>query len=163
MNLFNQYDYLKSLQEVDPELGEENDPIVVPEIEAIHRVSGVRNLEEVIENIRSQKKFMLLVEDDDDGYLDLEDKNADHGFRTFYIIGKAKLNDSNSRTEVQRLCKLYALRFFKRFLVDSHNFGDPTYGFDPSRIDYRRIGPLIENYHGFSFSYIITDESFSLV
>ena len=142
--MFNQYAYLDSIKGVAPEL------------EAIHRVSGMRNLEEPLENIRNLKDYMLLVEDDDD-------KNADHGFRTFYVIGRAKLNDSNSRTQVQKQCKLSALKLFKQFKADSHNFGDPAYGFDSSRIDYRRIGPLVENYHGFAFSYVITNENFNLV
>ena len=149
--MFNQYAYLDSIKGVAPEL------------EAIHRVSGMRNLEEPLENIRNLKDYMLLVEDDDDGYFDLDDKNADHGFRTFYVIGRAKLNDSNSRTQVQKQCKLSALKLFKQFKADSHNFGDPAYGYDSSRIDYRRIGPLVENYHGFAFSYVITNENFNLV
>lgn len=163
MSLFNQYEYIKSLQETDPELGPEEDPILIPEIEALHRVSGLRNLEETLENIRDLKDYMLLIEDDDDGYLNLQDKNVDTGFRTLYIVGRTKLNNSTSRTQVQAQCKLFALKLFNQFLADSHNFGDLTYGFDPSRIDYRRIGPLVENYHGFAFSYVITNENFNLV
>lgn len=148
--MFDQYQYIDSVK------------AVVPEVEAIHRITGVRSLEEPLQNIRSLKSFMLMVEDDDDGFLNLEGKNADNGFRTFYIVGRVKINDTNSRKEVQKKCKLFALKIFKQMMADAQNFGDACYGFDRSRIDYRRIGPLIENYHGFAFSYIMIDENFNL-
>lgn len=152
--MFDQYQYFTSLLNLDP--------VPVPEIEAIHRISGLRELEETIEKIRSQKDFMLLVEDDDDGYLKLEHGNVDNGFRTFYVVGRAKLNDSASRKLVQNQCKTIALKIFKQMMADAQNFGDPCYGFDRSRIDYQRVGPLVENYHGFSFSYIMVNENFNL-
>ncbi|NQU54155.1 MAG: hypothetical protein HQ522_16630 [Bacteroidetes bacterium] len=134
-----------------------------PEVEAMHRITGLRELEETLEEIRNHKPFMMLVEDDDDGYLSFEGGNSDNGFRTFYIVGQAKLNDSTDRKLIQRQCKAIALKVFKQIMADAQNFGDPCYGFDRSRIDYRRIGPLISNYYGFAFSYILVDENFNLV
>lgn len=160
--MFDQYDYIKTLQETDQELGPDLDPILVPEIEAIHRITGLRELEETLEQIRNHKPFMLLVEDDDDGYLQLTHGNVDHGFRTFYVVGQTKLNDSNDRKAVQMQCKAFALKIFKQMMADAQNFGDAAYGFDRSRIDYSRIGPLINNYYGYSFSYMVTDENFQL-
>lgn len=133
-----------------------------PEIEAIHRITGLRELEETLEKIRSQKDFILLVEDDDDGYLNLGHGNVDNGFRSFYVVGRVKLNDSANRKLVQNQCKTIALKIFNRMMADAQNFGDVCYGFDRSRIDYQRVGPLVENYHGFSFSYIMVNENFKL-
>lgn len=133
-----------------------------PEVEAIHRISGLRELEETLEQIRNHKDFMMLVEDDDDGYLNLEHGNNDNGFRTFYIVGRVKVNDSANRKQVQNQCKTIALKIFKKLMGDAQNFGDPAYGFDRSRVDYRRVGPLVNNYHGYSFSYIFMDENFNL-
>jgi len=148
--MFDQYTYLDSVKGSFPEIG------------AIHRVSGLTNLEETLEQIRNHQDFMLLVEDDDDGWFNLEGKNADNGFRTFYVVGRTKLNDSANRKLVQAQCKTVALKIFKTIMADAQNFGDAAYGFDRSRIDYRRIGPLINNYHGYSFSYIFIDENFKL-
>lgn len=148
--MFDQYEYLVS---ANPSF---------PEIEAIHRITGLRELEETLEKIRSQKNFMLLVEDDDDGYLKLDQGNVDNGFRSFYVVGRVKLNDSANRKLVQNQCKTIALKIFKKMMADAQNFGDACYGFDRSRIDYQRIGPLVENYHGFSFSYIMVNENFNL-
>ncbi len=148
--MFDQYEYLVN---ANPSFSE---------IEAIHRVSGLRELEETLEKIRTQKPFMLLVEDDDDGYFNFGHGNVDNSFRTFYVIGRAKLNDSSSRKQIQRQCKAIALKIFKQMMVDARDFGDAAYGFDRSRIDYRRIGPLISNYHGYAFSYLLTDENFNL-
>lgn len=149
--MFDQYTYLDNAKDAFPEIG------------AIHRVSGLMNLEETLEQIRSHTDFMLLVEDDDDGYFDLDDGNVDNGFRTFYVVGRTKLNDSADRKLIQAQCKAIALKIFKQIMADAQNFGDAAYGFDRSRIDYRRIGPLINNYHGYSFSYIFVDENFNLV
>ncbi len=156
--MFDQYEYFKSIQE--PE--EEGIEIAIPEIEALHRITGLRQLEETLEEIRNHKPFMMLVEDDDDGYLSFEGGNLDNGFRTFYIVGKVKMNNSADRKLIQHQCKAIALKVFKRMMADAQNFGDACYGFDRERIDYRRIGPLINNYHGFSFSYILADENFNL-
>lgn len=134
-----------------------------PEVEALHRITGLRELEETLEQIRNHKDFMMLVEDDDDGYLSFEEGNSDSGFRTFYIVGRVKLNDSANRKLIQNQCKTIALKVFKNMMADAQNFGDAAYGFDRSRIDYRRIGPLINNYYGYSFSYMITNENFNLV
>ena len=149
--MFDQYSYLDDVKASFPEIG------------AIHRVSGLMNLEETLEKIRSHTDFMLLVEDDDDGYLQFEHGNVDNGFRTFYVVGRTKLNDSANRKLIQAKCKTIALKIFKKIMADAQNFGDAAYGFDRSRIDYRRIGPLINNYYGYSFSYIFTDENFKLV
>ena len=149
--MFDQYEYLVN---ANPSF---------PEIEAVHRVSGLRGLEETLEKIRDQKPFMLLVEDDDDGYFNFDQGNVDNGFRNFYVVGRAKINDSSSRKQVQKQCKSIALKIFKQVMADAQNFGDATYGFDRSRVDYRRVGPLIDNYHGYAFSYIIVDENFNLV
>ena len=101
---FDQYDYF------------ENVKAAFPEVEAIHRVSGLRNLEETLEQIRNHKDYMMLVEDDDDGYLSFEGGNLDNGFHTFYIVGRVNINDSANRKLVQAACKKIALKVFKQII-----------------------------------------------
>ena len=148
--MFDQYSYMDSI------LAD------FPEIKSVERISGLSGMEEVLEKIRTVNPPVLLVEDDGNGFLSLEQGNFDHGFHSFSIVDQAKLNDSSSRLEVQNRCMAIAKKLFLRMLADSTYFGDPCYGFDRSRIDYQRIGPLVNNYYGYMFSYIVSDENFSL-
>lgn len=148
--MFDQYEYFKSIL---PDF---------PEIKSVERISGLSGMEEVLEKIRTVNPPVLLAEDDGNGYLNLQGGNFDHGFHSFSIVDRAGVLNSASRKEVQDRCMSYAKKIFLRMLGDSKNFGDPCYGFDESRIDYQRIGPLINNYYGYMFSYILSDENFSL-
>jgi len=149
--MFNQYDYFEGIKAQLPQ-----------ELTDIHRITGLRELEETLENIRNLPEYVFLAEDDDDGYLSFTQGNFDNGFRTFHIVGRVKVNDSADRVRVQKNCMAMALRVFKKMMADAHNFGDSCYGFDRSRIDYRRLGPVVNNYYGYSFSYVMRDENFKL-
>jgi len=148
--MFDQYAYLNSILPV------------ITEIKAVKRISGLRELEEVLENLRGLQYPLILAEDKGDGFLSLGGRNLDNGYHSFYLVSKVKLENSGSRVEVQALCMALGKKVFKQMLADGVNFGDAAYGFDTSRIDYQRVGPLIDNYHGYSFSYIIKDENFNL-
>lgn len=149
--MFSQYAYFNSIK------------AGFPEIKTIGRVSGLAGLEEAMENLRTISPVMLFCEDDGDGFLDLEDGNFDNGFHTFYLVDIAKLGDSADRVRALNTCMALALKLFRKMLIDSHDFGDPCYGFDRSRIDYQRIGPLVNNTYGFMFSFLLRNENFNLV
>ena len=157
--MFDQFTYLNNLVTVVPE-GEETPAL--PEIKAVKRISGLRELEEMLEDLRGLQYPLILAEDKGDGFLSFTGRNLDNGYHSFYLVSKAKIENSGSRTEIQALCMVLAKKVFKKMLADSVNFGDPAYGFDSSRIDYMRVGPLVNNFHGYSFSYIIKDESITL-
>jgi len=157
--MFDQYTYLNNLVTVVPE-GEET--TVIPEIKAVKRISGLSNLEEMLKDLRGLQYPLILAEDKGDGFLSFSGRNLDNGYHSFYLVSKAKIENSNSRIEVQALCMALGKKVFKKMLADSENFGDPSYGFDSGRIDYMRIGPLVNNFHGYSFSYIIKDENITL-
>jgi hypothetical protein len=134
-----------------------------PEIQTIARVTGISGMEEVMENIRQLKTLALLVEDDSDGYLNLEHGNFDFSYHAFSIFDVAKLNDSAERNRAQNTCFTTGLKILRRMLTDSTDFGDPCYGFDRSRISYMRIGPMINNTFGYTFTYTMRNENFNLV
>lgn len=157
--MFDQYTYLNNLVTVVPE-GEET--TVIPEIKAVKRISGLRELEEMLEDLRGLQYPLILAEDKGDGFLSFSRRNLDNGYHSFYLVSKAKIENSTSRTEVQALCMALGKKVFKQMLKDSVFFGDPVYGFDKDRIDYMRVGPLVNNFHGYSFSYIIKDENLTL-
>lgn len=157
--MFDQYAYLNNLVTVVPEGAETT---LIPEIKAVKRITGLRELEEVLEDIRAIQYPLILCEDKGDGFLSFEDHNLDNGYYSFYLVSKAKVESSESRTETQSLCMALAKKVFKQMMKDACNFKDPAYGFDRSRIDYMRVGPLVNNFYGYSFSYIIRDEYFTL-
>ncbi|WP_372772095.1 hypothetical protein [Mangrovibacterium sp.] len=148
--MFAQYDYFNSIK------------ADFPEIKSIERISGLSGMEEVLEKIRTVKPPVLLVEDDGNGYLSFTQGNFDHGFHSFSIVDQASLNDSSSRLQVQANCMGIAKKLFLRMMADGQNFGDACYGFDKGRVDYQRIGPLVNNFYGYMFSYVVSDENFSL-
>ena len=150
--MFNQYEYFTSI--ID-----END---FPEIKTISRVTGLAGLEEAIENIRSISPLVLFIEDDADGCLNLEQGNFDYGFHTFSIVDVCRQGDTADRIRALNACMTAGLKLLKRMLADSRNFNDACYGFDRTRIDYQRIGPLMNNTYGFMFTYIIKNENFTL-
>jgi hypothetical protein len=149
--MFNQYDYFDGIRDYLPQ-----------ELADLHRITGLRELEETLENIRNLKEYVFLVEDDDDGFLSFTQGNFDNGFYTFHIVGRVKVNSSTDRVRVKKNCMALALLVFKKMMADAQNFGDAAYGFDRSRVDYRQLGPLINNYYGYSFSYVMRDENFKL-
>jgi hypothetical protein len=157
--MFDQYTYLNNLVTVIPE-GKETPAL--SEIKAVKRISGLRELEEMLEDLRGLQYPLILAEDKGDGFLSFTGRNLDNGYHSFYLVSKAKIENSASRTEIQAQCMVLAKKVFKQMLADSMNFGDPAYGFDTSRIDYRRVGPLVNNFHGYSFSYIVKDENITL-
>lgn len=148
--MFNQYSYLSGIL------------ASFPEIKGIYRVSGLSGMEEAMQNLRTLTPLMLFSEDDADGFLDLEDGNFDNGFHTFSIVDVAKLGDSADRVRALNACMAAALKILKRMIADSKDFGDPVYGFDRSRVDYQRIGPLLNNTYGYMFSYTLRNENFNL-
>ena len=148
--MFSQFDYLS---EILPDF---------PQIQTISRVTGLNGMEEAMENIRTIKTLILLAEDTDSGFLDLSQGNFDNGYHTFAIIDLAKLGDSADRLRALNACMSAGLKILSRMMADAQNFGDPCYGFDRSRVDYQRIGPLVNNCFGYMFSYILRNENFKL-
>lgn len=149
--MFSQFDYFS---EILPDF---------PQIQTISRITGLNGMEEAMENIRSIKPLILLAEDTDSGFLDLSQGNFDNGYHTFTIIDQAKLSDSADRVRALNACMTAGLKIFSRMMADAQNFGDPCYGFDRSRVDYQRIGPLVNNCYGYMFSYVLRNENFKLV
>jgi hypothetical protein len=151
--MYVQYEYFK--ERID------NGTIIA--VKSLHRASGITELEETLsENIRGQKFPLMVVEDDGDGFLSLVTGNHDNTFFTFYILDKPDVNSSASRKEKLLLCKKTALLVLKQMISESHNFGDPCYGIDFSRVEKMRLGPVANGLYGYSFSYLMDNENFEL-
>ena len=148
--MFRQYEYFSSIMDQ------------IQELKTLGRVTGLMGLEEAIENQRSLVPLMLMAEDEGSGYLSLDDGNLDYGFHTFYIMDLAKLGDSRDRHRALDACMAAALNLMRKMMLDSREFGQPCYGIDWSRIDYQRIGPMINNSYGYMFTYVLRNENFHL-
>jgi hypothetical protein len=127
----------------------------VPLIKATHRVSSLVQLEETLSNLRQAASCALLVRDSGDGHLDLRDKRLNTGYYNFYIMCQASVNDHASRLAAKRLAMQVGIFVFDRMRKDTNDFGDPAYGFDDRRIDYSEIGPIGNNYFGYSFGFTV--------
>jgi hypothetical protein len=141
--MFNLYEYLETIV------------ADVPLIKATHRVSSLVQLEETLSNLRQAASCILLVRDSGDGHLNLRDRRLNTGYYNFYIMVKADVNDHASRLAAKRSAMQIGVQLFDRMKQDMHNFGDPAYGFDDSRIDYSEIGPIGNNYFGYSFGFTV--------
>ncbi len=135
---------------------------LLPEIKAIYACSGISEMEELIQKMRDALTPVIMVEDSADGYLDLESGNFDNEYNTIYFLDKVKLNDSADRRRAQKLTFNQGLKFFALMGDDAKDFGDVAYGFDKSRVDFSRIGPVGNGYYGYSFSFIVKNENFTL-
>ena len=149
--MFRQFEYFSTIMDQ------------IPEVKTLGRVTGLMGLEEAMENQRSLVPLMLMAEDEGSGYLSLDDGNLDYGFHTFYIMDIAKLGDSRDRNRALDACMAAGLNLMRQMMLDSREFGQPCYGLDLSRIDYQRIGPMINNSHGYMFTYVLRNENFHLV
>ena len=147
--MFNLYEYLCSVKQK-------------LSVNDIYRISGIRELEEFLQNTRNVKYPAILVEDTNDGYLDLTQGSCSNGYYSFWVIQQAKVNDSDSRINAKKISMDLALNILRKMIDDSKDFDSPVYGFDRSRIDYSQVGPIGDNCYGYNFNPVIRDEKLTL-
>jgi len=146
--MFLLYEYLESIREEFIDL------------KVTERVSSIIQLEEMLTNIRDTSKYRFLVKDSGDGHLDFKARRLNIAYHIFYIFVKAGVNDNGSRLTAKREAMIMGIKIIDRMRADSEDFGDPTHGLDDSRVDYGEIGPIGNNYYGYSFGFTI-EQSFS--
>lgn len=134
----------------------------LPGIKAIYACSGLAEMEGMLQNLRNPVTPVLVAEDSADGYLDLENGNFSNEYNTVYFFDKVKLNDSADRRRAQLATFALGLKFFSQLVKDAGEFGDLAYGFDRSRIDFAKLGPIGNGFYGYSFSFIVKNENFEL-
>jgi len=119
----------------------------------IYKASGISNVEELLSDLTNAHSDCLIVRDSGDGFLNFRDRSLDTGYHTIYIFSKGKFNDHSSNLHAKRIAMSYAIALFWRMKQDAVDFGDPAFGFDPSRVDYAEIGPIGQSFYGYSFSF----------
>lgn len=147
--MFNLYEYLLTIRTQLPDCG-------------IYRISGLSELDEFLQNLRNIKFPAVLVEDTSDGFLDLSQGSMSNGYYSFWVVQKARLNDSDSRIKAKQESMAFAMKIIKKMVEDSREFDSPVYGLDRSRIDYSQVGPIGGNCYGYNFNPVIRDEKINL-
>jgi hypothetical protein len=139
--MFNLYEYLVSIV------------AAVPQINATYRVSSLVQLEEALSNMRDTPNCALLVRDSGDGHLNLKNRRLNTAYHTFYVMYHAAVNDHGSRLAAKRNAMTTGVHLLDRMKRDALDYGDAAFGLDDSRIDYSEIGPIGNNYYGYSFGF----------
>lgn len=141
--MFNLFEYLSTITPAFNEIG------------ATYKASGLSRLEQLIQELRSNPDCCVVAKDSGDGFLNLKGKRLDTAYHLFYVFVRAKLTDHDSVLQAKREAMATGIKLIEKFQEDSEDFGDPTYGFDESRIDYLEIGPVASDYYGYSFSFLM--------
>lgn len=119
----------------------------------IYKASGIGNVEELLSNLSSAHSDCLIVRDSADGYLNLRDRRLDTGYHTIYVFSKGKINDASANLAAKRIAMGKAIALLDLMKLDAVDFGDTAFGFDASRVDYSEIGPIGQNFYGYSLSF----------
>lgn len=137
MEPFDSYDYFKKIIK---ECG----------INDIRRCSGIMNLEEILSSPGNLKPPVLVVEDNDTGFLSLNEGNFDSGYHNIYILTPTRANNANEAHDARKKCKKLMAKLFLKMNEDRYLWEDCGTGFDSSRIDYAKIGPIAQSFYGYS-------------
>lgn len=122
---------------------------------SIQRISGIASLEEHLSDIRSIPQSCLLVTDSGSGKLNLKDRRLDNGYHLIYVMERCRVNDNAGRLAAKRLAMIKAIRLFDIMKSQAKDYGDPAYGFNEADISYDEIGPIGQNYYGYSFGFLV--------
>ena len=132
-------------------------------INSIKRCSGILQLEEILANPASVKSPLLVVEDNDSGFLELDRGTRDSGYYNIYIMTSVKMNNAEDALKQRNLAKKLTAKLFLKMMEDSDLWKDWGTGLDASRIDYSKIGPIAQNFYGYSVGFQMNiDFSYSL-
>lgn len=121
----------------------------------IFRASGISIVEDYLKSFQGGFDNCLVVRDSGDGHLDFKDRQLDTSYHTLYVFYKGKNNDPASNMAAKRAAMTTGIALFKRMQQDADYFGDNAFGLDDSKIDYNEIGPIGQNFYGYSFSYLM--------
>lgn len=145
MQEFDSYEYFKPRIE---ELG----------IAGIYRASGIANIEEMLSQISQLKSTVLIVKDGKSGFLKLQPSNFDTNYNSLFILKHVPINDSKARREAKAICLKIGKLLFLKMSNDYEFLENDNLRIDFERIGYDEIGPLAQNFHGYSFSFTIQED-----
>lgn len=142
--MFSLYSYLKAL------------PVDKRIVKEVYRITGLRSLEELLDNIRDVEYPCLAVDLGNDGALSLQEGVYDKCYHTLYVIFQAEGTAPAEQIEqILGQAKKIGLQILKTMHADSLQPSDACYGFDSASIHYSRFGPIGMQGYGYSFSFVM--------
>ena len=128
---------------------------------AFFRISGIAEMEELLQNLGNAKLPALLLEDELDGqYQDSgADYLADVRNYMFYIIGKSEAQDMDKRGQVLNDCDIIRRQIIafmlRKYRQDRSANGNPTglRNLLTSSFNYFTVGPLVDNFYGIAIGF----------
>lgn len=126
-----------------------------PKVEAhdtltgIYECSGYVNMEEALAKIRKLEYPILMVEDGPDCVLSIGEKPGTDQHITIYVICDGSDSRSAALNQSAELGE-ELLRMLKAYMRGLEGF---TYTMNEDSIPMQRIGPLVKNGHGYSFTF----------
>jgi hypothetical protein len=127
-------------------------------ITGIYRVNGIGSLEELLSQSSTLKSTIMLVKDGTDGVLSINSGNFDSSYHTIYIMKHVMPGSSDSRIKAKQLCKNLGKKIFMQMANDYEVIDNDTLRIDFSRISYNELGPIAQNFYGYSFSFTIDED-----
>jgi len=127
-------------------------------IEKIYKASGISQMEGLLADLKAKYESCLVVRDSGDGHLNFRDRRLDTGWHTIYVMVKGKFNSPDDNLTAKRNAMQLGIGLFELMKLDSEYEEQAAYGFDDSKIDYAEIGPIGQNYYGYSFSFLMEHE-----
>lgn len=127
----------------------------VPAIEKVYRTHGLSTLDEMMADVRNNPACCVVVQEGADGRLNLRDRRLNTAYHNFWVLVRAKQNDNNSRMTAKSLAMQRGVQLIDRMRDDDSEFGQPSYGLDDENIQYGEVGPIGQNYYGYSFSFVV--------
>jgi len=130
------------------------------------RVSGLNQMEELLQNLSTAKFPALIVEDMPEGrFLDERSNNViDRRYFSFYVLKPAKIEDAADRSAVIDECKdivnKIISRMFKNFKDANINYNSESgimRNLERGSIGYRAVGPIGDNCVGIWVSFTLID------
>lgn len=124
------------------------------------RISGIRQLEELLSSLPDASTPALMVENNTDGRvgdLSQSDNFLDIPYHVFYIIAKATFNDHDSIQNAKINTKEIGFKILGRMLSDRRNRLHGLIMVDMKSISYQTVGPIGDHCFGTMFSFNIAN------
>jgi hypothetical protein len=125
------------------------------------RVSGILNMEQVLQNFTSINGRLLVVQDNLSG--SFLDRRSDHiledQYFTFFVLEKAKWNDMSNRNTQIAACHNTMKKILARIRYDKKRNLNGLLYFDFNSVKYDVVEPVADNYLGVWCSFTLTQSA----
>lgn len=124
------------------------------------RISGLRQLEELLSSLPEASTPALMVENNTDGRVgdfSVSDNFLDIPYHVFYVISKANFNDHEAIENAKKNTKAIGFKILGRMLRDRNSGLHGLIMVDMKSISYQTVGPIGDNCYGTMFSFNIAN------